>query len=245
MFRLNPILDPAPFAEAYRRDGVVQIPEVLDPASAEAVAEVLKRATPWRLVYSDASGQSNLIEAADAKRLGAEEMRRRLSEVNAQAAKGFAYVYLCYPMIAAYVRREDPGLALHGMTELLNSPEFLAFGREVVGAPGVTKVDAQATWYRPNDYLTLHDDTDAGQRRAAYTLGFTRGWRPDWGGQLLFHDDRGDIERGLTPGFNVLTLFRTPRLHSVAPVAPYARSERLSIVGWLRDDPPSGSPTAP
>jgi SM-20-related protein len=38
----------------------------------------------------------------------------------------------------------------------------------------VTKIDAQATLYRPADFLTtMHDDTGAGERLAAYTLGLT------------------------------------------------------------------------
>ena len=63
-------------------------------------------------------------------------------------------------------------------------------------------------------------------------------WRPDWGGQLMFHDANGVIERGFKPGFNVWTVFRTPRNHSVAQVASYADGKRRSITGWLRDDPP-------
>ena len=77
-----------------------------------------------------------------------------------------------------------------------------------------------------------------GERRAAYTLGLTRDWRTDWGGQLLFHDEAGDVPRGLMPRFNVLTLFKTPQWHTVATVAPYAGAPRLSITGWLRDDKP-------
>src|SRR4030095_15817893 len=89
----------------------------------------------------------------------------------------------------------------------LNSSAFLDFGRVITGEAGVNRVDAAATWYRPGDFLTLHNDA-IGLRRAAYTLGFTRGWRPDWGGQLLFHDQAGEITRGLMPRFNVLTLFK-------------------------------------
>jgi len=104
----------------------------------------------------------------------------------------------------------------------------------VIGQPQVDGVRVQASNYRPGDFLTLHDDSHRrDDRLAAFTLGFTREWRPDWGGQLLFHDADGQIERGFMPGFNVLTLFRVPRPHSVAPVAPYAAAKRLSLTGWL------------
>ena len=77
--------------------------------------------------------------------------------------------------------------------------------------------------------------SEVSDRLTAYTLGLTREWRPDWGGQLLFHDEAGDVTRGHAPRWNTLTLFRVPQLHSVAPVAAYARGTRLSVVGWLRD----------
>ena len=47
----------------------------------------------------------------------------------------------------------------------------------------------------------------------------------------------GQIERGFMPGFNVLTLFRVPKAHSVAPVAAYAAAKRLSLTGWLVREP--------
>lgn len=53
--------------------------------------------------------------------------------------------------------------------------------------------------------------------------------------QLLIHDKTGEITRGLLPTFNVLTLFKTPRNHSVAQVATYATQPRLTISGWLLD----------
>jgi SM-20-related protein len=164
-------------------------------------------------------------------------VEQRLQALAGRASQGFAYVYLVYPMILAYLEGRDPGHPLHMVSEFLNGPEFLAFGRAVTGEAGVIKADAQATFYRPGDFLNLHDDSGVGERRAAYTLGFTRRWRPDWGGQLLFHDAAGDVTRGFAPRFNVLTLFRAPRQHSVAPVAAYAAAPRLSITGWLRDDP--------
>lgn len=236
--RLNPSLDLRPYAKAYARDGFVQIPDILDPAGAEAIAQVLQNGTPWEIALSRPDGGAETISGAQLRTLGAQGLKPKVEAVVRQASTEFAFIYLCYPMIRAYLEQRDPGHPLHRMTEFLNSTEFLNAGGAVTGEAGLTKVDAQATWYRPGDFLTLHDDHGVGERRAAYTLGFTKGWRPDWGGQLLFHDEDGQITRGLTPKFNTLTLFKVPRLHSVAPVASYAGAPRLSIVGWLRNDPP-------
>jgi SM-20-related protein len=236
--RLNPSLDVAALAAAYARDGVVQVPMLLTPEAAEAVAAVLEKTVPWRLAVSRDDGREEVLDQTAKAAAGQAGVGRRIQAAAQRASEGFAYVYMCYPMIGALLAGDDPGHPLHDVTEWLNSRQFLDFGQAVIGRDDVTKADAQASFYRRGDFLTLHDDHGAGERRAAYTLGFTRRWRPDWGGQLLFHDAEGQIERGLTPGFNLLTLFTVPRAHSVAPVAAYAAAPRLSIVGWLRNDPP-------
>jgi SM-20-related protein len=238
--RLNPALDPTPFAEAYARDGVVQIPGLFEPHVAEAIALTLERDTPWDLTFWGDEGRPEALDLAAVRALGKERLGQVARGVVERSRAGFGYIYLGYSMIAAHIAGRDPGHPLHAVTEFLNSPEFMDFGRAVIGGGPLTKVEAHATCYRPGDFLNLHDDAHRDRRRAAYTLGFSKGWRPDWGGQLLFHDKDGEIERGFTPGFNLLTLFRTPRPHSVATVAPYAGRSRLSIVGWLRDDPVGG-----
>jgi Rps23 Pro-64 3,4-dihydroxylase Tpa1-like proline 4-hydroxylase len=140
-------------------------------------------------------------------------------------------------MIHAYLNNWDPGHPLHRLTEFLNSPTFLDFGRQVIGAPRITKAEAQATLYRPGNFLTRHIDPGHNEeRRAAYTFGFTRAWQPDWGGLLLLLKENHDIARGFLPRFNLLTLFDGRRIHSVSPVSAFAGAGRYQITGWLRDD---------
>lgn len=238
---LNPALDPAAYRAAYERDGWVQVEGLFRPEVAAMLAAALEQGTPWTLVHSGPGGEPAYVEPAALAPERREALQARLGQVVQQASGGFAYLYYAYPMIEAYVAGRDPGLALHQVTEFLNGADFMAFAHEVTGEP-VVKVDAQASHYRPGHFLTLHDDRGGGERRAAYTIGLTQGWRSDWGGQLLFHDAAGDVTRGFAPKFNVLTLFKTPQWHSVAPVAPYATRPRFSITGWLRDDPPYAAP---
>jgi SM-20-related protein len=240
---LNPALDPTDFAPTYAREGVVQIEGLFPQPVADALEAVLRQGTAWSLVHADERGGHVMLSPQQLAGLAPEDLRARIGQVTAQASSAFSYLYFVYPMIDAYLDGRDPGHPLNGLTEFLNSPEFMAFAHEVTGEP-VTKVDAQATYYRPGHFLTQHDDLGVGERRAAYTIGLTRSWRPDWGGQLMFHDEGGDIVRGFAPRFNVLTLFKVPLLHSVAPVAPYAAAPRFMITGWLRDDPPDGEVAA-
>ena len=227
---IRPGLDTAALAETYARDGVVQAETFLEPDSAAAVAGLLDR-LPYVIVASDETGETLVINDEVVRRFGEAETRKFLTGVVARAGRGFAFLHQSYALQDEYARtREDPARAV---TEFLQSRAFLDTAQAILGRP-VVGVRVQASRYRKGDFLTLHDDTHKRDvRLAAFTLGFTRGWRPDWGGQLLFHDARGDIERGFSPGFNVLTVFKVPRAHSVAPVAPYAGVHRHSLTGWF------------
>lgn len=236
-FSLRAGLRAEAYAAAYARDGLVQIEGLFPQQVADNLSSVLERATPWSLVHSSETGAHLVLTPDQLNALPPAALQARLNGVVERASRGFAYLYLVYPMIDAYLDGRDPGHPLHDLTEFLNRPEFMEFVHEVTGEP-VVKVDAQATHYRPGHFLTQHDDHGVGERRAAYTIGLTRRWRPDWGGQLLFHRSGGDVWRGLAPRHNVLTLFKVPMLHSVASVAAYAAAPRLTITGWLRDDPP-------
>jgi SM-20-related protein len=232
---INPGLDPAPFALTFQRDGVVQIPVFLAPTDAETIAGALAGLT-WNVVAPDEGSDTLVISAQVIQKFGEAQVRQFLQGALKRASRGFSFIHLSYALQDEYGR--DPGPPIHRATEFLQSRTFLDFGAAVIGDDRVDGVRVQASNYRPGDFLTLHDDSHKkDERLAAFTLGFTRAWRPDWGGQLLFHDADGQIERGFTPGFNVLTLFRVPRAHSVAPVASYAAGKRLSLTGWLVREP--------
>jgi len=105
--------------------------------------------------------------------------------------------------------------------------------REVTGLNDIAFADAQATLYRPGDFLTTHDDKTGGhKRRAAYVLNMTPGWCPDWGGILQFFDERGNVSQGFVPAFNALNVFRVPAEHAVSQVALFG-GFRYSVTGWL------------
>lgn len=238
---LNRTLDVRGFASAYAQHGIVRIANVFSPASADAVTRVLEQ-TPWQLGLSETNDvPGGCYDAERIKALGQATLNDRIAAVLRRAGSGFAYVYLVYPMIEAFITGKDPGHPIHEISEFLNGPAFVQLLRDVTRRHDILKAEAAATFFRPGDFLTYHDDgsqdPDTVNRVCAYTLGFTRFWRPDWGGQLLFHEATGHIARGFAPGFNSLTLFTVPRAHSVAQVASYASTRRLSIVGWGRSDP--------
>lgn len=237
VFRMNPAINARDYAEIFRRDGVVQIHNFFEPALADHLEATLKDNTYWRLTYSDANSRAKSLTAEELPKV---DLQALAAEVLKRAGDGFAYVYLACHLQQTYGGAPDH--PLHKLFTVLNTPEFLAFGRDVTGHHEVVRADAAATWYRPGDFLTMHDD-EVGLRRVAYTLGFSRGWRGDWGGQLLFHTRSGDVNLGLMPTFNVLTMFDIPRRHSVSQVAHYAKERRLTISGWLFAPPPPAAST--
>jgi Rps23 Pro-64 3,4-dihydroxylase Tpa1-like proline 4-hydroxylase len=130
------------------------------------------------------------------------------------------------------VLTKDPVLVeLHAF---MNGP-YVAFLNAVTGQPRGAWCDVTATRYKPGHFCEMHDDSaDDGERLVAFVLNLTPRWRVDWGGLLLFVDERGHVSSGLTPTFNALSIFRTPQPHTVSAVAPFAGANRLSITGWLR-----------
>jgi len=235
--KLRPDHDVEAYARAYARDGMVRVERLFPDAIAEAIYEVLTRATPWRMVHSNAQGKHKYYSPQEWQNKSVPERQKIFQSVLGQARDGFAYLYSCYPMIDAYIAGEDPDWPLHIMTEFLNSPEMLEFTKIITNEPSVIKHDGQATLYAPGHFLNAHNDTgDHAERRAAYVMGFTKAWRVDWGGQLLFLDGQ-DTQRGFSPSFNTLSLFKVPRDHIVTQIANFAGAGRYSITGWLRDDP--------
>ena len=223
---------------------------ILPEGTASAIADMLQRGLRWRLVFPEPPetgvGHETVVQLdqAEMAALGRDAVAQRLRAVMGRARDNYGYLYYSYPMIDAYLEGRDRGHMVHKLTEFLNSPDFMAFGRAVTGEDRITKGDAQATWYAPGHFLPRHTDHGfENERRAAYTFGFSRNWQPDWGGLLAFIEDDLSISRILLPGFNVLTLFDGRRTHAVTAVAPFAGGPRLQITGWLRDDP-AASPSA-
>ena len=233
-FRLHPGLDPEVARAQFARDGFVQLmPWLADDCAAALQAELVER-VDWRELVN--SGEMVFeLDREGQSRLGSDERARLDALVAAGARSGFQYRYE-----SIRIPDDRHGRALD--TDLLgrfalfmSSEAVLLVLRQITGVEDVDFVDAQATSYRPGDFLTAHHDEVAGKnRRAAYVFGLSEGWNAEWGGLLLFHDMAGDVTRGLKPRFNCLNLFRVPQTHSVSQVATFAATNRISVTGWLR-----------
>lgn len=234
--QINPGLDIAAAAAAYRRAGWVQIADIFETGTAEFLATMLETGIDWDLAFQGEDGRPAVLGREQILAEDDAALKQRLHRMMTRAGSEYGFLYLTYPLITAYLTKRDPGHPAHALTEFLNDA-FVRLGVAITGHQAIVKADGQLTRYRPGDFIGLHNDvgSEVSDRLVAYTLGLTRTWRPDWGGQLLFHDAAGDVIRGHAPRWNTLTLFAVPQDHSVAPVAAYAQGPRLSVVGWLRN----------
>lgn len=233
---LNPQLDLAAYHDQLQQRGWIVIQNALREEVAELLHDVLTQQVPWSLAYVDQEG-SKKVWADDLLRLDQAALQAIKQKALQQARVGFSFLYDTYMMITAYQERRDPQLPLHKVTEYINQQEWLNTMRAITGETSIIKTSAQATRYRAGHYLTRHNDLKADESRyAAYVMNFTKTWQADWGGLLQFIDEEGRVTDTVTPQFNTISLFTTPIMHCVSPVAEYAANDRLTITGWLRGE---------
>jgi len=212
----------------------LQIRDIFTLDAATAIQSTLANDVPWEYVFRRA-GKEVSLSARDIQTLQPAERATISQQILAEAKEGFQFAFFKYSMVEAYRNGKDPDLFLHRVLETIAAGPFLEFAKRVTGDPRIARVDAQATLYDPGNFLTLHDDEsfDGQTRLYAYVLNFSKDWRADWGGQLQFHDQDGNIIDCFLPRFNSMSLFRVPTLHSVSMVTPFAHGPRLAITGWF------------
>lgn len=213
--------------------GRVQIPAFLQESSAERLRQCLSREVPWE--PGQRSDRPPLLPSTAQELSPPQQDRARLMEAVRRAMSGFEFFFDRFKMIEARRDGMHPELVLHVVVDFLNSPDFLAFARELTGDHGIRMVSAMAVRYRAGHFLRMHDDKSHGEDRAfAYVINLGRNWEADWGGLLQFVDDRQNVVETFTPHWNSLSLFRVPQAHQVSQVAPWAGDHRYSITGWFR-----------
>lgn len=239
MSQVRPVLrsrtaaDRAALGARLASTGRVQIPDVLDDASAAMLLDEARLRTPFQTVTLGGKGHVDLPAAwleglTPAQRT---DMGRAAQEA---AAERFHYLYDNHPLWDL-----DEAGRLDGVWKawlaFANSEAFLEPMRAITGERRIAFADAQVTRYRRGHFLTAHDDGIEGKNRYfAYVLNLSPRWKIEWGGLLMFHGDDGHVAEAFLPNFNSLNLLRVPALHSVSQVSLFAGDDRLAITGWLR-----------
>ena len=128
---INDHIDLAHWRERLQREGRVQVADYLQPA-AERLRQCLEQEVPWTLALRDGTGARTIDHAAYAAM--DEDTRSALLAQTAAGARAveevggeFRFAYDSYMMVTAYQQGRDPGLLLHRVLELFNSPDYIAF----------------------------------------------------------------------------------------------------------------------
>jgi len=227
--------DIAGLAASYRANGRVVVPGLMRADVAARLGRALQEWPQWALV-TRIGGQHRDFDAREMARMDPVRTAAFDDLVGAEARKGFQYLYERWPLSDPDydVRLDVPDL--EAVRQMLRGEDFIRLAREVTGHDGIAFADGQLTRYRRGHFLTDHDDEAEGKHRiAAYVLGMTPDWKPDYGGQLQFlGEDHASVVEVLVPGFNTLSIFAVPQPHLVSAVASFVQASRLSITGWLR-----------
>lgn len=238
--RLNGGLQPVAYRPIFQAHGRLHVPDILTPASAQALYRILGGAQDWTRSIHVEEGKDYDIPVADLDALPADEretFERCLADSSSDSLQYMFDTVRISSEIRASRAVPEPLQDLH---DFLNGRDFLDFVARLTGDERVGFADVMATRYLPEHFLTAHGDENPLERRLyAYVLNLTPVWRADWGGVLMFLDEDGHVAEGYVPAFNALNIFRVPQTHAVSMVSRLAKSPRLSVTGWIHARPGS------
>ena len=214
--------DFAGYESRFTGKGRIRLEGALPENHAQRVHHALEQQTPWDLQIVTKDGKPAILSRAELETLSPEIIQTRLQDAAERAQTGLSYLRLGLDLI------DVDTIALAPFSNLLKSEAFAAFCGRLTGLSGLELASLDAVCYRNGDFFTQHTDNSA---RLCFEWNFTQDWRSDWGGQMLFHSPSGDIEGGIMPRFNDLSLYAGDQPRSIASVAPYAGGPRFSITG--------------
>lgn len=231
---LAPRVDIEQLSADYQRKRRLVIPGLLRADVAHSLHRALQDWSDWALV-TRIGGKHRDFDAKEMERM---DLARRAGFddlVEVEARNGFQYLYERWPLYDPDYEVPLDVSILEAIRRMLQGGDFIQLVRRITGLDRIEFADGQLTRYRKRHFLTLHDDDAEGKGRlAAYVLGMTPDWKPDYGGQLQFLGMDGAVEDVFVPGFNTLSVFSVPRPHLVSAVASFVDASRFSITGWLR-----------
>lgn len=209
----------------------VQIPDYLEPELAETLYQCLSTDVSWDLAYRNNKPQT--ISNHELRNLSHHELSELRKQLKTKPSEHYSFIYHTYMMVTAYLEKRNPSLFLNRFLEMLNSPDYLNFLRQLTSFFNIIKVNAQATKYITGDYLKPHNDFDSVEgREFAYVINLSKNWKKEYGGVLRFLDDDNQVEGEFVPNFNTLSIFKVPKMHEVTEVLQ-TDLPRLAITGWL------------
>ena len=233
---INETLDPKNLAKDFSPSGRVQIKGFLPNNKAEKIYTALATQTPWQFTYNDGEDIHHLT-TNDIKNMISRRRSDLSTNIFTRAREQFQFALQDYPLAASYEKKMHPDLPLYEVHEFLNSKEFLGFVGKVTGLKKLTKAFTRAIFFNQEQFCTENDGQNADKKnKIGFHLVMAKNWDTNWGGHHNFFGEGGNIELGIKPEFNALTLFKLPQNQSIGYVAPYVGTARFSINGYIQID---------
>jgi len=230
-----PHLDPGQMAvcrERFRAHpaGLLVVDNVLRDDAARQIGEFLLRDAEYDQAYGLYSG-----ETADGD-VARRDHDAAVGEPAWRSAQEEDRFYRFGVIRGARAGVMSPGLLTYlKFRSACDEPAFQAFFEDLTGLRLGTAVSYVHRMVR-GDYLKVHADHFE-DRRLAFVLYLTPGWRPAFGGGFQILDAAG-VPTRIEAAFNRLLLFdvKSGARHFVEPILPEAGDHaRVSIGGWILD----------
>jgi len=232
-FSLSGTINQRAATKTFRKTNRVLVPDVLEENCTALLMQQFSAMPDWNLVFRNQRKHYDL-STSGFEDLDPREQADIKQSIYSCAQKDFGYMYKNYP-IFDLVQSGNCIELLEQFLNFLNSSAVLEIIRRISGIKNISYADAQLTRYDPGHFLSSHDDLVEGKNRlAAYVFNLTSQWHPDWGGNLMFYDDKQRVTDVYVPKFNSLALFAVGTQHAVSLVSPFARCPRFAITGWFR-----------
>jgi len=232
-------LNPAVFTEesiaSYRKQwddvGIVRFEEILQPRAAEYFFNFMwdVKDAFWKMTSNKVGTQDPFDEWGKARTETA-TLKAQRQRARAEAAAGnFNFMF-------HWVKQEDSLVAGEFKDHVLSeSGGFFDLMGQITQRPLILHSDRVVQFF-PGDFLSKHSD-NVGNRSMAYVFQFSKDWRPEYGGNLVFMDNGNNVDNVYVPKFNDLIVFdvvqRNPH-HAVADVVDASLpAKRLCVSGWL------------
>ncbi|WP_031231618.1 2OG-Fe(II) oxygenase family protein [Asticcacaulis sp. YBE204] len=221
--------DFAGFQNRFAQKGRIRLEGALPHDDAHAIHHALEQETLWELHLVNSEGAPDVISRTELESLNPSEIQDRLAAAAERAQTGLSFLHLGYDLTTkAALENLGDDHPVFELAKLVWSQDFADFCEQVTGLTGLKLQSLIATGYRPGDFFTMHTDAAA---KLSFEWNFTHDWRSDWGGQILFHSPSGDIEGGIMPRLNDLSLYAGDQPRSIASLAAYAGAPRFAITG--------------
>ena len=230
-YKLNDGVDPKALAKEYKKAGRVLIKDAMDAKCADKLSESIETMAIWRTVYLDGETERR-ISGHDLQSLTNRRQRDMQENIYIQARQGYQYLRYECPTDVIPDSKDPKGLT--DADVFFKSDGFRDFLRKIAGAKDGELENVGARWLQRDHFMADSAlATKLPDCKLWFSMDMTRTWQMQWGGQLNFLDDEGEIEQAWSPGFNQLSVYAGGTRHSIGYVTPFHHAFCLSICGQL------------